>query len=79
MSRERLAESFVDSQDKTAAQLLYLPREGEDMSTATAILAVEETLLEHNASARHVWSGWVFISLKISTRVFYKDAFATSI
>ena len=49
------------SQDKSAAQLLYLPREGEDMSTATAILAVEEALLEHNASARHVWSGWVFI------------------
>lgn len=46
--------------DKSEGQLLYLPREGEDMSTATAVIAAEETLVQHNASARHVWYGVTF-------------------
>ena len=55
------------AQDKSEGQLLYLPREGEDMSTATAMIAVEETLVQHNASARHVWHGWVQFTEDIIT------------
>ena len=47
--------------DKAAGEVLYLPRDGEeDMSTATAVLAVEETLVQHSAAAQHSWQGVTF-------------------
>lgn len=46
--------------DRAAGEVLYMPWPGQDMATADAMLAVEETLLQHNASAQHSWIGVTF-------------------
>ena len=46
--------------DRAAGEVLYLPRPGEELSTAVAMFAVEETLVLHNASARHAWQNVSF-------------------
>jgi hypothetical protein len=46
--------------DRARAEVLYLPRSGEDLATSTAVFAAEETLVLHNTSARHTWEGISF-------------------
>jgi hypothetical protein len=46
--------------DRARAEVLYVPLEGQDMSKAEAVVAVEEQLVVHNVSSRHTWQGVTF-------------------
>ena len=46
--------------DLAAAEFLYIPHDGEDMSTASAVVAVEENLVTYSAAASHSWTGVTF-------------------
>lgn len=46
--------------DKAAGLIYYLPLPGQSMGSASAVVAVEETLVAHNASSRHQWDGVTF-------------------
>ena len=46
--------------DKAAASIYYLPLPGQDMAQDAAMVALEETLLVHDASSRHQWEGVIF-------------------
>ena len=46
--------------DRAGAQVLYFPLPGEDMTKATAVLAVEEVLVNHVGLSKHEWSGVAF-------------------
>ena len=43
-----------------AGEVYYVPLPGQDMTKATAIIAVEEQLVLHDSSAQHTWQGVVF-------------------
>ena len=43
--------------DRAGMQIFYVPLPSQDMTSATAILAVEETLLLHNGTSQHSWHG----------------------
>ena len=46
--------------DKAKAEVLYYPLQGQDLSKADAILAVEETLVKHDGAQNHNWHGVTF-------------------
>ena len=41
--------------DRQHQKILYYPLPGQDMATARAVLAVEETLVRHEGARNHVW------------------------
>jgi hypothetical protein len=43
--------------DRAASQIFYVPLPTQDMASASAVVAVEETLLLHNGTAQHSWQG----------------------
>ena len=46
--------------DRKKQQLLYYPLPGQDMAAASAMLAVEEVLVQHTAAQHHIWSNLSF-------------------
>ena len=46
--------------DRAAGEVYYVPLPGQDMTKASAIVAVEEQLVAHSGTAQHLWHGVVF-------------------
>ena len=46
--------------DWKAGEVYYVPLPGQDMTKASAVVAVEEQLVAHSGTARHLWHGVVF-------------------
>ena len=58
--RQHLAHPGEYYYDVLKGEVIYLPQPGEDMSQLEAFVAVEETLVHHDGSARHTWEGVAF-------------------
>lgn len=41
--------------DRASNQILYYPLSGQDMSTVSAVVAVEEILVKHDGASNHTW------------------------